>query len=64
MIAVWILIFFVVPAIVLVFILAMCKSAARGDKEIERARSVERRTSSNSDEWTESKKRAPNFSRH
>ena len=59
MIAVWIIIFFVIPVIVLLFILAMCKSAARADRDIERARSTERSTWSNSEEWIENKKGHP-----
>ena len=59
MIAVWIIIFVVIPVIVLLFILAMCKSAARADRDIEHARSAEQRTWLNSDEWIENKKEHP-----
>jgi hypothetical protein len=56
MIAIWIVILFFIPTVVLVFTLALCKSAALADREFERARTADQRTWSNKSEWIESNK--------
>ena len=56
MIAIWIGIFFFISTVVLVFTIALCKSAALADREYERARIADRRVRSNSPEWVESNK--------
>jgi hypothetical protein len=56
MIAVWIGIFMFISIVVLVFTLALCKSAALADREFERARIADQRTWSKSPEWIDNNK--------
>ncbi len=56
MVAIWIGILILVQLVVLVFALALCKSAARADREFERARNAEQWDRALAPEWLESKK--------
>jgi hypothetical protein len=56
MIIIWIGILFFISSLVLVFTLALCKSAALADREFERARTADQRTWSITSESIESNK--------
>ena len=64
MIAIWIGIFLFIQAVVLVFALALGKSAALADREFERARIAEQRTRSHMPECIESNKEPRKSPRH
>lgn len=55
MIAIWIAIFVIIQALVLVFAFTLCKSAALADREFERARSYETRNQTHTRERTGNK---------
>jgi hypothetical protein len=56
MIAIWIGIFLFISIVVLVFTLALCKSAALADREFERAWIADKKIWSNTPDWIESDK--------
>lgn len=56
MIGVWIAVFLIIQFFVLVFVLALCRSAALTDREFDRARIREHRAWSNTPEWVEGNK--------